>query len=101
MEPNEARAAILLVVSQIPAGKVATYGQIAEMAGLPGKSRLVGRVMSQLPSGSDIPWHRVVNASGRISLPEASGGFKRQYKLLEKEGVKFNGKRVSLPLYRW
>ena len=57
------------VIALIPKGRVATYGQVAELAGFPGGARRVGRILSQLPSGSRIPWHRVVNASGGISLP--------------------------------
>ena len=57
------------IIQQIPAGYVATYGQVAELAGLPGCARMVGRTLSQLPSDSQLPWHRVIGASGKISLP--------------------------------
>lgn len=59
---------ILSVVSQIPYAKVATYGQIAKLAGLPKHARLVGRVLSQLDTETDLPWHHVLNAQGKISL---------------------------------
>ena len=101
MDSHEMQRAILLVVSRIPAGKVASYGQVAELAGLPGKARLVGRIMSRLPPDSDIPWYRVVNAAGKISLPERSGGHARQKSQLEKEGVEVNGSRIALAKYRW
>jgi methylated-DNA-protein-cysteine methyltransferase-like protein len=101
MNSQEMQRAILLVVSRIPAGKVASYGQIAELAGLPGKARLVGRTMSHLPAQSDIPWHRVVNAAGKISLPERSGGFERQKSRLLAEGIELSGSRISLAKYRW
>lgn len=90
------------VIAMIPKGRVATYGQVAELAGLPGRARRVGNLLSHLPPGSKIPWHRVVNASGGISLPEDSGGFSRQQRLLKKEGVAFNASgRVSLRRFRW
>ncbi len=90
------------VIATIPRGRVATYGQVAELAGFPGSARRVGKILSQLPRGTKIPWHRVVNASGRISLPEHAGGHARQRALLEKEGVAFgaNG-RLSLRRFQW
>ncbi len=90
------------VIALIPKGRVATYGQIADLAGLPGGARRVGRVLNQLPSSTRIPWHRVVNASGRISLPEESGGFERQHARLEKEGIVFSASgRIALRQFRW
>jgi methylated-DNA-protein-cysteine methyltransferase related protein len=90
------------VIAMIPKGRVATYGQVADLAGLPGNARRVGRLLSQLPNGSRIPWHRVINASGGISLPHRSDGYARQRSKLEKEGVKFNASgRVSLRRFRW
>ena len=91
-------------VRQIPQGKVATYGQIAELAGLFGKARLVGYALFQIDtSDTDIPWHRVVNAKGEISYSSLRrGGDYLQKHLLEKEGIEFkkNGK-ISLKQYRW
>lgn len=90
------------VIALIPKGRVATYGQVAALAGLPGRARRVGNLLSSLPSGSKIPWHRVINASGGISLPEDSGGFSRQQRLLKKEGVAFNASgKVSLRRFQW
>ena len=87
-------------VSRIPRGRVATYGQIARIAGLPGQARLVGYAMHALPSGSDIPWQRVVNAKGEISIPGDNGTWQRR--LLEREGVRFDAKgRVPLATYQW
>ena len=100
-EPNIAEQ-IWQVIALIPKGRVATYGQIAELAGLPGGARRVGRVLSQLPRGSRIPWHRVVNASGGISLPESSGGYMRQRSRLTREGIVFSSSgRIALKRFRW
>jgi methylated-DNA-protein-cysteine methyltransferase-like protein len=90
------------VIALIPKGRVATYGQVAELAGVPGGARRVGRLLSRLPRGSRIPWHRVVNASGGISLPESSGGYARQRRLLTREGIAFNPSgRIALKRFRW
>ena len=90
------------VVALIPRGKVATYGDVARHAGLPGAARRVGHALRKLPEGTRIPWHRVVNARGQISLPEASGALGRQRQRLEAEGILFTNKRsLSLAGYRW
>src|SRR3954471_2641834 len=87
-------------VSRIPRGRVATYGQIARVAKLPGQARLVGYALHALPRGSTVPWQRVVNAQGAISVGGESGV--RQRQLLEKEGVRFDARgRVSLSKYQW
>ncbi len=87
------------VVSQIPEGRVATYGQVAELAGLPRAARKVGRTMSRLPHGSRLPWHRVINAAGRVS--PRGGGEYRQREILEAEGVVFIKGRGDLSRYGW
>ena len=92
---------VLAVVDSIPEGRLATYGQVAREAGLPGRARWVGQVLSQLAGNSGIPWHRVVNASGGIS-PRPGPGPKRQRKLLEREGHCFSpGGRLALESRRW
>jgi methylated-DNA-protein-cysteine methyltransferase related protein len=91
------------VVRRIPWGKVATYGQIADLAGLYGKARLVGYALYQVPMESDVPWQRVVNAKGEISYSVArEGGDHLQKNLLEQEGIKFkeNGS-IDLQADRW
>lgn len=88
------------VVALIPPGKVATYGQVAALAGMPRHARLVGRTLSNLPSRSRLPWHRVINAAGRISLRSGTDGHRKQRTRLEAEGVEFVGERVSRQ-YRW
>ena len=87
------------VVASIPPGHVATYGQIAELAGEPRRARQVGRVLGALPEGSRLPWHRVVNASGRSSLPGAAG--EEQRRRLRVEGVRFAQGTLNLAQYRW
>ena len=99
-EPNR-NELIWQVVNAIPPGKVATYGQVARLAGLPGYARYVGHVLRNLPQGSRLPWHRVINAQGRLSLPEGSDSWHRQRRLLEQEGIKFNQGRLPLSRYGW
>ena len=93
---------ILAVVNQIPYAKVATYGQIARLAGLPKHARLVGRVLSHLEPDSDIPWYRVINAQAKISLKQLDqhGQNIQQQKLMQ-EGVVLRGERVDLKCYQW
>lgn len=98
---SEEHAAVLKVIHSIPAGKVASYGQVAELAGLPGRARWVGRVLSQLPTNSKVPWYRVINASGRISFPAQSRAYETQRKQLEAEGVVFSGDKIRLSQFRW
>ena len=93
---------IWLTVSAIPAGKIATYGEVADRAGLPGAARRVGAALRKLPPGSAVPWHRVVNASGRSSLAPGSRGEDRQRSLLADEGVLLGrGGKGVLKRYRW
>ena len=88
-------------VSRVPEGKVATYGQIA---GLVGKcsARQVGYAMAALPDDSGVPWHRIINSQGRISLRTGSEGHHLQRILLEAEGIVFSADdRIDLVEYRW
>lgn len=97
-----ARRAILDAVDRIPPGRVATYGQIAWLAGLPGRARLVGRVLGgMLDAGGDTPWHRVINAAGKLSLPAFSEAHREQRRRLRAEGIVFDGDRISLRRYGW
>ncbi len=91
---------IYALVSAIPKGQVATYGQLARALGAPRHARAVGRALSQLPEGSEVPWHRVVNAQGRVSQRgEPIDNLQRR--LLETEGVCFDERaRVNLRHYR-
>jgi len=87
------------VVHGIPKGRVATYGSVAKMAGLPGYARYVGAVLKKLPAGSRLPWHRVVNAQGRLSFAPDSREYLAQKARLEAEGIVFIRGRLSLRKY--
>lgn len=91
------------VIRKIPRGRVATYGQIATLAGLDGQARQVGYALAAIGRGSAVPWHRVINAQGRVSMRSSGpGGSIVQQRLLEREGVAFDaGGRVSLARYQW
>lgn len=95
---------IYAVVCQIPKGQVATYGQVAELAGLIGKPRLVGYALYRIAPDRDyIPWHRVINAKGEVSKsPVRNGSDYLQQVLLEEEGIVFSAQgKVELSRYRW
>lgn|SRR5690606_3132667 len=93
---------ILAVISQIPYSRVATYGQIAKLAGLAKHARLVGKVLSQLNEGTDLPWYRVINAQGKLSLNKLDiEGQNIQQLRLGQEGVCVNQGRVNLKQYQW
>jgi len=102
---------IYAVVARIPHGRVATYGQIAALAGLAGHARQVGYALHALPDGSDLPWQRVINAKGEVSQRADAGwwqgkgeGYREGYQrhLLEEEGVVFDLRgRVDLERFRW
>lgn len=101
MNSDEARDVICSVVAAIPRGCVASYGQVAALAGLPRHARLVGRVLRELPDDVDVPWHRVVSHSGAISPRGAPASERRQRRLLEAEGVRFRGARVDMRRHQW
>jgi methylated-DNA-protein-cysteine methyltransferase-like protein len=91
---------IVELIRAIPRGRVATYGQIAVMAGMPNGARQVARLLHACSERRRLPWHRVINASGGISLPAGAGG-ELQRALLEREGVVFSRGRVDLRRYAW
>ena len=98
---SEMRQAFYETVALIPPGTVATYGQIASLAGYPGRARHVGYALAGMPDDLDLPWHRVINAQGKVS-PRSSGRFHElQYRMLEDEGIPFQRNRVDLGAYRW
>ena len=95
---------IYAVIRRIPRGKVATYGQIAALAGLPRRARMVGRALSTTPEEIDVPWQRVVNAQGTISARSDGIGWAEGYQrhLLEEEGVVFSKSgRIDLDRFGW
>jgi methylated-DNA-protein-cysteine methyltransferase-like protein len=91
--------AVYRLVSEIPRGQVVTYGQIAAWLGYPRAARAVGYAMRHCPAG--VPWHRVVNAAGGISLRANVGGMLHQRMLLEQERVTVRGGRVRLERHQW
>lgn len=94
-------ARIYAAVRRIPRGRVATYGQIADLAGLEGHARQVGYALHNLPERSDVPWHRVVNARGEVSPRSSGDSHELQRMLLEGEGIEFEGDRIPFARYRW
>ncbi|MDE2157076.1 MAG: MGMT family protein [Xanthomonadaceae bacterium] len=93
---NNDHARIYAAIAAIPRGRVASYGAIAARAGLPGRARLVGRLLGETPDGMVLPWYRVLRASGQIALPPGSRGFREQCRLLRAEGIEVRDGRVPL-----
>jgi len=98
---SDLRKRIYAVVEKIPRGCVVTYGQVAAMAGAPQHARQVGYALHDLPEGSSLPWHRVVNAKGEISQRSEPGCDNVQREKLEAEGIEFRNGRIDLNRYRW
>jgi methylated-DNA-protein-cysteine methyltransferase-like protein len=95
-------ARIYAIVRRIPRGRVTTYGTVARLAGLAGQARLVGYALSALDASSAVPWHRVINAQGRISLTDANGARAEQALRLAREGVRVSASgAVPLATYGW
>jgi methylated-DNA-protein-cysteine methyltransferase-like protein len=88
-------------VREIPPGHVATYGQIAELAGLPRRARLVGYALHSLPEDIPVPWHRVITARGELAFPRDSRLYRIQRRRLLAEAVLVTGHRIDLKKYRW
>jgi methylated-DNA-protein-cysteine methyltransferase-like protein len=103
VDPDSARrhAAIRRVIASIPAGRVSSYGEIATRAGLPGRARLVGRVLGEAPVELELPWHRVLRSDGRSAFAPGSRGFREQVRRLAGEGVLVRNARVDLALHGW
>ncbi|ERS02565.1 methyltransferase [Acinetobacter sp. COS3] len=101
-DSNELHRQILEVIALIPYGKVATYGQIAKLAGIPKHARLVGYVLKHLDKESSIPWHRVINSQGKISvmrINEKGGNIQQQ--LLADEGIYLLNNKINLKVFSW
>jgi methylated-DNA-protein-cysteine methyltransferase-like protein len=97
---EELSARIVRTFRAIPKGRVATYGQIAALAGVPGAARRVAWLLHSSSRKRRLPWHRVIGASGRVSLPQG-GGYELQRALLEAERVVFRDERVDLGRFQW
>jgi len=99
--PSPFSSKVLRLIRQIPKGKVATYGQIAALAGNPCAARQVAWLLHSASDKYGLPWQRMIGAQGRISLPQGKGQ-RLQKKLLEQEGVQFQrGGRIHLNVYQW
>lgn len=99
-EADPIRQRILATIDSVPRGKVASYGQIALEAGLPGRARLVGRTLGTLPFETKLAWYRIVNAAGRISTTGACG--REQRRRLRAEGVAVDARgRIDIRVHRW
>ena len=92
---------ILETIRDIPQGRVASYGQIAAIAGIPRGARQVGYALRQLPDGHDVPWYRVIQASGKIAFAKDTQPYREQRRRLLLEGVAVIGGRIDMRQYRW
>ena len=102
MDELNTQQKIWQIVAAIPAGFVASYGQVAKLAGLPNAARQVGRTLKNLPKDTRLPWHRVINSQGKISLPDSSRGYYIQKQRLEAEGVAFKTSgKIDLKKFAW
>lgn len=104
-ELNSKHCKIWTTVQLIPKGKVASYGQIADLAGLPGRARLVGKALGKVPEtgwrGNSVPWYRVINSQGKISFQPGSEHFEKQKHALQDEEVVVIGSRIKLADFQW
>lgn len=90
------------VVADIPAGRVCSYGTVAQRAGLARAARRVASALKKLPPDSRVPWHRVINAQGRIAFPVGSEAYERQRARLESEGITFQlSGKIDFDRYGW
>ncbi|SDS75262.1 methylated-DNA-protein-cysteine methyltransferase related protein [Halopseudomonas xinjiangensis] len=95
------KEAFWAALASIPHGRVCSYGTLARLAGLGRGARLAGRWLGQLPEGSSLPWHRVVNSQGRLSLPADSPAGQEQFARLTEEGVSIRNRRIDMKRYGW
>lgn len=96
-----AREIFWQVVASIPRGRVTSYGTLAKLAGMGRGARLAGRWLGQLPIDTELPWHRVVGSTGKLSLPADSLSGQQQYQRLQAEGVIINGRSVDMKKFGW
>lgn len=95
------KEALWQVLASIPAGRVSSYGRLAQLAGLGRGARLVGRWLGQLPEGTSLPWHRVLNSQGQLSLPADHPARQAQFQRLQAEGVVVRNRRVNMARFGW
>jgi len=100
-EPLQERQQLYQTIAAIPHGKVASYGQLAALAGQAGAARWVGWCLQNLPKDSSLPWHRVITASGKLGFPPATESFLRQCEKLQQEGIRLKNHKVPMKVYQW
>lgn len=98
---NPAYARIWKTVNSIPKGKVSSYGQIADFAGLPGRARLVGKSLAYIPDTINVNWHRVLRSNGHLAFTKGSEQALKQTGLLQEEGVVVFNNRVNMKVFNW
>lgn len=98
---NQRREALYGALAAVPAGRVVSYGELAQLAGLGRAARWVGRTLSQLPEGTTLPWHRVIAAGGRFSLASGTPSGNEQRARLKAEGIFIHNDRVDIRRYGW
>ncbi len=100
-EPLSPMQRIWWIVGMIPSGTITSYGKVADMAGLPGRARYVSRALKLAPTELSLPWHRVVNAQGKIAFAADTAPFREQTQLLRSEGVMVNQGKINRSEYEW
>ena len=101
IEPSDKVKRIWKTVIAVPKGKVASYGQIADLAGLPGRARLVGKALGLAPKEMALPWYRILRSNGRLAFEKGSKKALRQKGFLQEEGVVVLNNRVKLSQFGW
>lgn len=101
MTLRDPQQAIFLAIRAIPRGRVAAYGEVAARAGLPGRARLVGKVLRESPASAGLPWHRVVRATGYSAFPRGSDAAMEQMRRLEAEDVKASNGKIPERFFAW
>ena len=100
-KPSDKVKRIWKTVVAVPKGKVASYGQIADLAGLPGRARLVGKALGQAPKNMELPWYRILRSSGQLAFEKGSANALKQKGLLQEEEVVVLNNRVKLKQFGW
>lgn len=99
---TEFSSKVIQEIKKIPKGKVATYGQIAKLAGKPQGSRGVAWILNSSSQSHGLPWHRVLNSKGKISFPPATAEYTKQKRLLAKEGIEFgDNDQIDMMRFQW